>query len=107
MVAVLRPDRCARRLHRELPARAVEPLPLDAGEGSRAAALAIQDMRAAVRDDLLARSAEAVAGELVAHGARRQEQRRVLDHQLGGPPRVAGYAWIERGAGWGEEQGEL
>src|SRR3546814_2392808 len=73
MVAVLRPDRCARRLHRELPARAVEPLHLDAGEGRRAAALEIQDMRAAVRDDLLARSAVDVDGEQV-QGLDRSEE---------------------------------
>src|SRR3546814_11011769 len=119
MVAVLRPDRCARRLHRELPARAVEPLHLDAGEGRRAAALEIQDMRAAVRDDLLARSAVDVDGELVAHGARRQKHRRLLAQQLGGHraeavnagivaeigrasggERVCEYGWYRGGAVW-------
>src|SRR3546814_18282151 len=71
-----------RRLDRELAARAVEALHLRTGEGCRAAAFEVQDVRRAMGDDLLARATVDVDGELVAHGAGRQEDRGLLVQQL-------------------------
>ena len=67
----------------ELTTRAVEPLHVDAGQRGRPARLEVDGMRGAMRNHLLAVTAVHAHGDLVAHGARGQKERRVLAQELG------------------------
>ena len=75
-------DRPAHLVGGEHPPLAGQGAEHHARERGRGAALEVQGVARLVEDDLVARLRMGPVGDLVAHGARGQEQRRVLAEQL-------------------------
>ena len=82
-VAVVGTDGGLERRRVVLPARAVEALHVDAGQRCGAAGFEMDRVRRLVRQHLLAVAAVDAERDLVAHGARRQKERRLLAEEVG------------------------